>query len=244
MEANNKAKITLGEKLKLARKNAGLTQEQLAGKLLVSRQAIAKWEADRGMPDIENLKRLSKLLDISIDYLLDTGESIDLSIMREEINLGDYTYNRKIKGRWSKKAGKKDMVVMEKYPNAEIHCLVGKQLLSRGEKITDNTIGCFTTAPFGISDFINGIKNTDKEFYLVNQADKQFLVIVTDEFIESRQLREKITTVKFEIGIFSFIDCGIISGLDKDNKQNSFLVGKEGHNEDTNLFDSAWKDRS
>lgn len=218
METNNKVKITLGEKLKSARKSTGLTQEQLAEKLLVSRQAITKWEADKGIPDIENLKKLSKLLNISIDYLLDSGESIDLSIMREEMNLDAYTYTRKIKGRWNKKAGKKDIIVMEKYPDAEIHCLTGKQILSRGEKVTDNAIGWLTTASFGIPDFINGIKNVDKEFYLVNQADKQFFVIVTDEFIESRQLREKITTEKFEIGNLSFIDCGIISELDKDNK--------------------------
>ena len=218
MEINNKVKITLGEKLKSARKSAGLTQEQLAEKLLVSRQAITKWEADKGIPDIENLKKLSKLLNISIDYLLDSGESIDLSIMREEINLDAYTYTRKIKGRWNKKAGKKDIIVMEKYPDAEIHCLTGKQILSREEKVADNAIGWLTTAPFEIPDFINGIKNVDKEFYLVSQADKQFFVIVTDEFIESRQLREKITTEKFEIGNLSFIDCGIISELDKDNK--------------------------
>lgn len=49
-----------------------------------------------------------------------------------------------------------------------------------------------------------------KEFYLVNLPDKQFLVTVTDEFIESRQLTEKITDKKFEIGNFSFIDCRII----------------------------------
>lgn len=50
-----------------------------------------------------------------------------------------------------------------------------------------------------------------KEFYLVNLPDKQFLVTVTDEFIESKQLAEKITDKKFEIGNFSFIDCRIIS---------------------------------
>lgn len=56
METNNKPIKTLGEKLKEARKNVGLTQEQLAVKLRVSRQAITKWEADKEMPDIENLK--------------------------------------------------------------------------------------------------------------------------------------------------------------------------------------------
>lgn len=211
MKKNDEVKLTLGEKLKLARKNAGLTQEQLAEKLLISRQAITKWETGKGMPDIENLKQFSKLLGISIDYLLDSGESIDLSIMREEINLDDYTFTRKIRGRWNKKTGKKDMVVIEKYPDAEIHYLIGKQISTKGEKIIDNVIGFLTTAPFGIPDFINSIKNTDKEFYLVNQADKQFFVIVTDEFIESRQLREKITAKKFEIGNFSFINGCIIS---------------------------------
>ncbi len=214
MVKNDEAKMTLGGKLKSARKSVGLTQEQLAEKLLVSRQAITKWEADKGMPDIENLKQLSKLLDISIDYLLDSGESIDLSVMREEINLDDYSYTRKFKGRWSKKAGKKDMVVIEKYPNAEIHGLLGKQILTKGEKITDNAIGFLTDAPFGIPELLNGIKNTDKEFYLVNQSDKQFFVIVTDEFIESRQLAEKITDKKFAIGNFSFIDCGILSDIE------------------------------
>lgn len=211
---NDETKMTLGEKLKSARKSAGLTQEQLAEKLLVSRQAITKWEADKGMPDIENLKQLSKLLNISIDYLLDSGETIDLSVIREEINLDDYTYTRKFKGRWNKKAGKKDMVVIEKYPNSEIHGLLGKQILTKGEKITDNAIGFLTDAPFGVPEFLNGIKNADKEFYLVNQSDKQFFVIVTDEFIESRQLAEKITDKKFSIGNFSFVDCGIISDFE------------------------------
>ncbi len=220
MAKNDETGITLGEKLKSARKRVGLTQEQLAEKLLVSRQAITKWEADKGMPDIENLKRISKLLDISIDYLLDSGENIDLSVMREEINLDDYAYTRKFKGRWSKKSGKKDMVVMEKYPNAEIHGLLGKQILTRAEKIMDNAIGFLTDAPFGLPEVLNGIKNTDKEFYLVNQSDKQFFVIVTDEFIESRQLAEKIADKKFSIGNFSFVDCGIISDFEGTKFQN------------------------
>ena len=215
METNNKStNMTLGEKLKFARKNAGFTQEQLAEKLLVSRQAVTKWESDKGMPDIENLKKLSRLLNVSIDYLLDNGENINLSVIREEVNLDDYNYNRKISGRWSKKTGKKDMVVIEKYPDSEIHCLVGKQVLSKSEKIVDNVVGILTAANFpllGIPEFINSIKNTDKEFYLVNDKDgKQFFVIVTDEFIESRQLAEKIMVNKFEIGNYLFQDCGII----------------------------------
>ena len=202
-------KMTLGEKLKTARKSAGLTQEQLADKLSVSRQAITKWESDKGMPDIDNLKHLSKLLGVSLDYLLDNWKQIDLSFMREAINLDAYNYKRKKGGRWTKKTGKKDMIVREKFPNAEIHALIGKQILTRGEKISDNVFG-FTFFAFGIPDFLNGIKNTDKEFYLVNDADKQYFVTVTDEFIESRQLTERISQKKFKMGNFMFTMCNYL----------------------------------
>jgi transcriptional regulator with XRE-family HTH domain len=196
--------MTLGEKLKSARKSVGWTQEQLADKLMVSRQAITKWESDKGMPDIENLKKLSKLLNISIDYLVDDGEKIDLTVLREEINLDDYPDNRKFRGRLNKKTGKKDMVVRTKYPDAEIHNLVAQQILTKGEKIIDWGLG-LTVASFGTPQMINGVKNADKEFYLVDDRDKQFLVTVTDEFIESRQLISKITEKKFCIGEFKFI---------------------------------------
>lgn len=211
MKDNDKeTTMTLGEKLKSARKSAGLTQGQLAEKLIVSRQAVTKWESGKGMPDIDNLRKLSKLLNVSVDYLLDDGESLDLTVTREKIDLDSYNYNRKIRGRWVKKTGKKDTIVREKYPDAEVHYLIGKQTLTNGEKVIDNVIGCLTDAPFGIPQFINAVKNTDKDFYLVNQSDKQFFVIVTDEFIECRQLTEKITDKKFEIDDFSFTDCGLI----------------------------------
>ena len=205
METSGKnTKLTFGQKLKFARKEADLTQERLSDKLMVSRQAVTKWESDRGMPDIENLKNLSKILNVSLDYLLDNGESIDLSVIREPINLDDYDYKRTFKGRWVKKAGKKDMIVTEKYPDAKIYYLQAKSKLSKPEKIIDNAVGFLTDAPFGIPDIINGFKNIDKEFYLVSQKDKQFFVMVTDEFIESRRLSEKITSKKFEMGNCSF----------------------------------------
>jgi len=62
--------MTLAEKLKFLRKQAGMSQEQLAEKLSVSRQAVTKWETDAGIPDIENIMAISALFDISIDELL------------------------------------------------------------------------------------------------------------------------------------------------------------------------------
>ena len=69
--------MTLADKLKEARKNAGLSQTELAEKLCVSRQAVTKWETGKGIPDVENLKVLSQVLDVSIDYLLDEGEALE-----------------------------------------------------------------------------------------------------------------------------------------------------------------------
>lgn len=62
--------MTFAEKLKSIRKQAGMSQEQLAEKLGVSRQAVTKWETDAGIPGIENIMALSSLFDISIDELL------------------------------------------------------------------------------------------------------------------------------------------------------------------------------
>ena len=48
--------MTLGEKIREARRKCGLSQEQLADKMAVSRSAIAKWETDKGLPDVDNLR--------------------------------------------------------------------------------------------------------------------------------------------------------------------------------------------
>ena len=151
--------MTLGEKIKEARKQCGLSQEQLAEKLAVSRSAVAKWETDKGIPDVENLKALAQLLNVSVDYLLDDGEVIDEVAMREPYNLSDY-------GKGIKKE-KKDRVIREKFPDAEIHTLLGKLKLTKSEKVIDNLLGFFTDAPFGTPELINNFKNMDKEFYLV-----------------------------------------------------------------------------
>ncbi|MBS6511395.1 MAG: helix-turn-helix transcriptional regulator [Clostridiales bacterium] len=201
---------TFAEKLREARKNAGLTQEQLAEKLLVSRQAITKWESEKGLPDIENLKRLSQIFGISIDDLLSSKETEFYGVYREQIGLGHYEYHPKLHGVWRKKTGQKDMVVLEKFPDAQIHRLICKQVLSQNEKILDNLIGFLTDAPFGIPELIYSLKNLEKEFYLICQGEQQFFTVVTDEWIESRKLPQKISEKKFQIGDLLLTDCGVL----------------------------------
>ena len=53
--------MKLGEKLQRLRRQSGLSQEQLAARLTVSRQAVSKWELDDAMPDTENVIQLSRL---------------------------------------------------------------------------------------------------------------------------------------------------------------------------------------
>lgn len=62
--------MLFAEKLKDLRKKSGMSQEKLAEKIGVSRQAVTKWENDTGVPDIANLKAVSELFGVSIDELL------------------------------------------------------------------------------------------------------------------------------------------------------------------------------
>ena len=67
--------MEFNEKLQELRKRKGLTQEELAELLYVSRTAISKWESGRGFPNIESLKAISKFFSVSLDELL-SGEEI------------------------------------------------------------------------------------------------------------------------------------------------------------------------
>ena len=74
--------VEFNEKLQELRKSRGLTQEELAEALFVSRTAISKWESGRGYPSIDSLKEISKYFSVTIDELL-TGEKL-ISIAERE----------------------------------------------------------------------------------------------------------------------------------------------------------------
>lgn len=64
--------MTFGEKLKILRKEKGYSQEEFAGLLNVSRQAVSKWESDRGTPETDKLLQISNMFGVTLDYLLKT----------------------------------------------------------------------------------------------------------------------------------------------------------------------------
>ena len=71
--------MTFGEKLKKLRTDNGLTQDELAEKTYVTRTAISKWESDRGYPNIDSLKAISKFFSVSIDDLLSSDEVLTIA---------------------------------------------------------------------------------------------------------------------------------------------------------------------
>lgn len=182
--------MTLGEKIREARRKCGLSQEQLADKMSVSRSAIAKWETDKGFPDVGNLKLLARLLNTSLDRLLDDAEEVDESVIREKYNLIAY-------GPGCKKV-KKDRVVRERFPNAKIYTLLARQELTELKRFSDNVTDCHTTVD-------ELIKDVNKSFYLIEIDDRQLFVTLTDSFIETRPLEQPLEANSFSIDGWNFI---------------------------------------
>ena len=75
--------MSLGEKIREQRKKAGLSQEQLAEKLNVSRQAITKWETGKGIPDVANLIAISDEFGLSLDELIKGDVAVKKKIISD-----------------------------------------------------------------------------------------------------------------------------------------------------------------
>ena len=184
--------MTLGEKMREARRKCGFSQEQLADKMAVSRSAIAKWETDKGLPDVGNLKMLARILNVSVDYLLDEGQSAKDSAIREDYNLAAYGYGcSKVK---------KDRVVRDKYPDATIYPLLARRELENLDLSAVNTPDCRTSP-------MDRLKQTDKAFYLVEKESRQFLVTVTDTYVETRPLEHPLQGNSFYMDGWNFVKC-------------------------------------
>ena len=190
--------MTLGEKIRHARKSCGLSQEQLAEKLCVSRSAIAKWETDKGMPDVENLKFLSRLLNVSVDYLLSEEDRTESALIREPFQLAAW-------GRGCKKV-KKDRFMRRRFPDARICTLLGRPELTEADRAVDSTQGFLTDGPFGIPEFLKSARDTGREFYLVEKESETLFVTVTDIAAEIRPFPAP-EGRSFRLGSWVFIRC-------------------------------------
>lgn len=119
---------TLGSKISSLRKECGLTQSALADKLNISAQAISKWETDQAAPDISLLAPLAKILDTSIDYLLNENAEEPETIFVPEPDERDY----------SKLILKIRVIDEEDKVNINVPFLLVKQMLASGSNSFSN----------------------------------------------------------------------------------------------------------
>ena len=108
--------MSLGNSLFNARKRSGLSQEEVAEKLGVSRQTISKWELDETLPDIQQSKRLSNLYHLTLDELIDFD--IDVKEIEQIIERTSEETERKID--WTSAWGKKYPVLTTYQEKVEI----------------------------------------------------------------------------------------------------------------------------
>jgi transcriptional regulator with XRE-family HTH domain len=204
--------MTFGEKLKKARIDAGFTQSELANVLMVSRAAIAKWESDRGIPEVSNLKQIAEVLGVSIDYLLDDESAFNLSVTTKPLDFSPYEGDGKLSR--LKKVELKERVIREEYPNAEIVRLTLTDIKdTKTENIVDKVIGTFAfvlgNIPlYGTQEFGKMANSFDQQYYLVSEEKAQYFVLMTDEQIISRMVPNKITEKTFNMDDKRFLMVG------------------------------------
>jgi transcriptional regulator with XRE-family HTH domain len=179
--------MTLGEKIKGLRKDTNITQEELAEKIGVSRQAVTKWESDLGMPDVENLKSIATLFNITIDELLDYKKEILGDIVLEEsYSLDDV----KVKG---KARCKEEQYVVNKFTNAN-----AVYSLSRKKKWT-GLKWIFYLVPGHSPEMEDYLENGVNIFCLVEEKDKQYIVMLHKGTMLVFQLKTLFSNKKLEV---------------------------------------------
>ena len=119
----------LGNSLGNARKKTGLSQEEVAEKLGVSRQTISKWELDETLPDIRQAKNLSALYHLTLDELVD----FDIQVKEIEEVIEKTSEETQQKMDWTKLWAKK-YPILAAYPNevkTDDYIITLKELLAR-----------------------------------------------------------------------------------------------------------------
>ena len=101
--------MNLGNSLFHARKRCGLSQEDLAEKLGISRQTVSKWETDETIPDIRQSKKMAALYKISLDELIEFD--VDVKEIQEMIDQTNEETEKKID--WTNAWGKKYPVLLQ-----------------------------------------------------------------------------------------------------------------------------------
>ena len=177
--------MTLGQKLKEIRKRFGLSQESLAEIMNVSRQAITKWESDEGLPDVSNLQELSKVFNLTVDYLLDDDNSLPALSMKKELDRDKYEMSQK----------GYIQIIKDNYAEPwEVYELLRSENKGKLANFVSNWI---TGA--GAMETVDAL-NDRTPYYLIKKDGLKLLVNIHDYILEVIELPENTNDKKFIYG--------------------------------------------
>ena len=189
--------MKLSEKIKSYRKVFDLSQEQLAEKLSVSRQVVTKWETEGGVPEINNLKALADLFNVSVDYLLDDEKVVENPVLRE-------TYT--IEGKKNNYSNRYDYVVsLLKNRYKEKAIIYGLTQVENGERNNLTKFFSFITLKISDISYLTQWLGDLAIWFLVEKENQKLLIKVTKEFVETREISSLIDTNKFNYEKNKFI---------------------------------------
>src|SRR5690625_1160140 len=185
--------MTLGQKIRTARQRCGLSQAELGARIHVSRQAITKWESDRGIPDIDNLRALSKVFGVSIDELID--DEVGELQTHAQLNISEYRNDKR--GNPLSRTGarsKYDVAARDLFgANFKVTPLVRLKHMSFWESIID-----FIVNP-GVIQSADALHHTDS-YYLLEADDHSRLARISSTEAETQPLAARFTGNKMIIG--------------------------------------------
>ena len=119
--------MNFGERLKQIRANQGLSQEQLAEKIGVSRQAITKWETNRGLPDVENMIILAEIFKVTLDELI--LERISVQESQQEIFESETVYDIDCSKHFDIRIGNARKICIQRCDDEKVHIKLQSEVL-------------------------------------------------------------------------------------------------------------------
>lgn len=186
--------MMFSQKIKEIRKRFGLSQEQLAEIINVSRQAITKWETGGVLPDVSNLQELSKVFGVTVDYLLDDDRNLPALSMK--IELDKDKYNNKLKMYLE--------VLRDYYPESyEVYVLTRTKRLNFIELALDTFIAP-EIGPVSTADSFGNLS----PYYLVLKNNLKLLVNIKNYVLEVVELPSNTNDKRFVYGKNRFRNCG------------------------------------
>lgn len=193
--------MALTQRIKELRTRNGLSQAALADRLHVSRQAVTKWEAGRGIPDVDNLRAMAALFGVSVDHLLDgTGDDATPAVLRHPVDVASL---EPYKPAGRPLGAKSHRAVREAFPDAVIYPLARMRSNNRVQEFLEWGLMLAFDTPYGLFGLSDSLSNRDA-YYLVEEKNRHVLARVTPKAVEGKELPEPVEGRTFTFGADRF----------------------------------------